>query len=127
MTVAYLALGSSAVRAQAWNFDRALTIERKTIIRYESDLRHEFEYAWRDTKVVLEFSQYDCRFSITEESIIPDTATRTVLTMFFDGICDLETLSRGLTTFRENAFPREKIEEILDGDRAAMTLFKFDD
>jgi hypothetical protein len=127
LTVACLALERSAVRAQAWNFGSALTTEGKAIIRSESDLRHEFEYAWRNTKVVLEFSQYDCQFSVTEENTIPDAATKTALTMLFEGICDLGTFGAGPTQFSDQPFPREKIEEILVGDRVAMRLFKFDD
>jgi hypothetical protein len=127
LTVACVTLGSSVARGQAWNFDGALSRQGKEILRSETSSLHEFEYAWRDTKVILEFTQYDCQFSITEESIIPDTATGTALTMFFGGICDLEALSGGLTTFRENAFPQEKIEEILVGDRVATMVFKFED
>src|SRR5215472_15034980 len=69
LTVVYFALGSSVVRAQVSNFGGTISTEGKGIIRSETDLIHEFEYAWRNSKMVLEFSQYDCQFSVTEENI----------------------------------------------------------
>src|SRR5262249_27602131 len=123
LTVAYFALGSPVARAQASNFGGTLSNEGKGIIS-ETDLIHEFEYAWRNGKMVLEFSQYDCQFSVTEESIIPDAATRMALTMLFDGICDLEPSS---TDPIKHAFPQEKIEEVLLSDHIGTTIFNFKD
>ena len=123
LTVVYFALGSSVVRPQVSNFGGTISTEGKGIIRSETDLIHEFEYAWRNSKMVLEFSQYDCQFSVTEESIVPDAAAKMALTMLFDGICDLEPISTDPT---KHAFPQEKIEEALLSDHIGTTIFKFE-
>jgi len=91
-------------------------------------LPHVLEYPLPRQSVVLEFNQYECKNSVTEEYVIPDVPANPgngALTMLFNAVCDLGP-STGDTVPVSHGAPREIIEEFLLSPDGSRMLVKFD-
>ena len=99
-----------------------------TIAIAEPHVLHIFEYSLPGQTVLLEFSQDECRASVTEEYIIPDVPaepSKPALSMVFDAVCDLGFSAADTAHSPSGSAPREIIEEILVSPASLLMFVKF--
>jgi len=92
-------------------------------------LPHVLEDPLPRQSVVLEFNQYECKNSVTEEYVIPDVPANPgngALTMLFNAVCDLGPSTTDAVFLMTNGAPREIIEEYLISPDSLRMSVRFD-